>query len=79
MGHAKAVAGPETVGAYLWAEFNDWCQWEHKFIYGPYIHHCVGIHGRIAPALYEACRYIPELQPDPVDPTATEIEQYLRE
>jgi L-fucose isomerase-like protein len=77
MGHAKAVAGPETVGAYLWAEFNDWHQWEHKFIYGPYIHHCVGIHDRIAPALYEACRYIPGLQPDPVDPTAAEIEQYL--
>lgn len=78
MGHGKAVSGPATVGTYVWIEFNDWPQWEHKFIYGPYIHHCVGIHGQIAPALYEACRYIPGLKPDPVDPGAAEIEKYLR-
>jgi L-fucose isomerase-like protein len=79
MGHGKAVDGPETVGTYLWVEFNDWIQWEHKFIYGPYIHHCVGIHDWIAPILYESCRYIPGLKPDPVDPTAAEIERFLRE
>ena len=78
MGHGKAVAGPATVGTYVWIEFNDWPQWEHKFIYGPYIHHCVGIYGKLAPALYEACRYIPGLKADPVDPDAAEIERFLR-
>jgi L-fucose isomerase-like protein len=78
MGHGKGVQGPATIGTYLWVEFNDWPQWEHKFIYGPYIHHCVGVHGKVAPALYEACRYIPGLKADPVDPTAAEIEKYLR-
>lgn len=78
MGHAKGTTGPRTIGTYVWLEFRDWSKWEHKFIYGPYIHHCVGIHGKIAPALYEACKYIPGLNPDPVEPTREEIEKYLR-
>lgn len=78
MGHGTGVAGPATFGTYVWIEFKDWPKWEHKFIYGPYIHHCVGIHGKAAPVLYEACRYLPGIAPDPVDPTAGEIEKYLR-
>jgi L-fucose isomerase-like protein len=78
MGHGKGVPGPATVGTYVWVKFNDWPQWEHRFIYGPYIHHCIGIYGKIAPALFEACRYIPGLKADPVDPSAAEIEEYLR-
>ena len=78
MGHGKGTSGPKTVGTYGWIEFNDWSKWEHKFIYGPYIHHCVGVHGKYAPALYEACKYIPALSPDPVEPSASEIEKYLR-
>ena len=78
MGHGKGTTGPTTLGTYGWIEFKDWSKWEHKFIYGPYIHHCVGIHGKSAPALFEACRYIPGLKADPVDPTAEEIEKYLR-
>jgi L-fucose isomerase-like protein len=78
VGHGKAVAGPYNSGTYLWAEFNDWPLWEHKFIYGPYIHHCTGVHGKIAPALYEACRYIDGLKPDPVDPDEGTILKYLR-
>ncbi len=78
MGHGKGTTGPSTLGTYGWIEFKDWPKWEHKFIYGPYIHHCVGVHGKVAPALYEACRYIPGLKPDPVEPTAEEIEKYLR-
>lgn len=78
MGHGKGVEGPYNRGTYIWVEFNDWPLWEHKFVYGPYIHHCAGIHGKLAPALYEACRYIPGLTPDPVDPTEEQILKYLR-
>jgi L-fucose isomerase-like protein len=78
MGHGKGVEGPGTHGTWVWIKFNDWPKWEHKFVYGPYIHHCVGIHGQLAPVLFEACRYIPDVEPDPVDPTASEIEALLR-
>ena len=78
MGQGKGVTGPKNTGTYLWAEFKDWPLWEHKFIYGPYIHHCSGIHGKVAPALYEACKYLPGVKADPVEPTADEIESFLR-
>lgn len=78
MGHGKGVKGPSTMGTYGWIEFKDWYDWEEKLIYGPYIHHVVGIHGKAAPALHEACKYIPGLKADPVDPTAEEIKKYLR-
>lgn len=78
MGHGRGVEGPKTNGTYLWVEVNDWPLWEEKFIFGPYIHHCTGIHGRLAPALYEACRYIDGLRADPVDPTEQEIKRELR-
>ncbi len=78
MGHGKGTAGPYTFGTYGWIEFEDWAKWEHRFIYGPYIHHCVGVHGKTAPVLYEACRYIPGLKADPVEPAREEIEKILR-
>lgn len=78
MGEGKGVDGPKNIGTYVWVEFNDWPLWEHKFIFGPYIHHCVGIHGKVAPVLYEACKYIPGLKADPVDPSKEAIEKYLR-
>lgn len=78
MGEARGTEGPATNGTYLWVEVEDWPQWEEKFIYGPYIHHCVGIHGRLAPVLYEASKYIPGLEPDPVDPTQDDIRAYWR-
>ena len=77
-GHGKAVAGPMNKGTFVWFEVGDWPLWEEKIIYGPYIHHCTGIYGKYAPALLEACRYIPGLEPDPVDPTLEEIRKYLR-
>jgi L-fucose isomerase-like protein len=79
MGHAKGIKGPRNNGTYLWVEVEDWPLWEHKLMYGPYIHHVAGVHGSVAPVLYEACRYIPDLKPDPVTPTAEEIERSLRE
>jgi hypothetical protein len=32
----------------------------------------------VAPVIYEACRYIPGLKPDPVGPTEAEIQAWLR-
>ena len=78
LGHARGVEGPHTRGTYVWVEVNDWPLWEEKIIRGPYIHHVVGVHGHVAPVLYEACRYIPGLRPDPVEPTAAQIEAWLR-
>jgi L-fucose isomerase-like protein len=78
MGHGRGTEGPFTLGTYLWVEVPDWPLWEERVIRGPYIHHVAGIHGRWAPALYEACRYLPGLKPDPVQPTEAEMRAYLR-
>jgi len=73
----KGISGPKNKGTYLWAEFKNWLKLEKRLIDGPYIHHCTGVHGNITGALYEACRYIPELNADPVDPTEEELENRL--
>ncbi len=78
IGEGKAAIGPLSRGTYVWAEFNDWPLWEERIIRGPYVHHVAGIHGNFAPALYEACRYIPGLKPDPVEPSESEIQKWLR-
>jgi L-fucose isomerase-like protein len=78
MGKAKGIKGPYTRGTYIWVEVNDWPLWEEKFVKGPYVHHCVGIHSDIIPVLYEACNYIPGLKPDAVDPTEAQIQAWLR-
>ena len=49
-----------------------------KIVKGPYVHRCLGIHLDVVPALYEACNYIPNLKPDPVDPTESQIAAWLR-
>lgn len=74
-GHS--VDGPATHGTYGWYEFENWPRIEHKLVCGPYVHHCAGIHAHIAPVLYEACRYIPGLEPDPISPGRDEIEAFL--
>lgn len=66
LGAAEGTSGPRTVGSYLWVEVDDWSKWEKKLIYGPYVHHCVGIHAEVRAALEEAMRYIPGLTPDRV-------------
>lgn len=78
IGEARGTEGPYTRGTYLWVEVGNWPLWEEKLIYGPYIHHCVGVHARIAPALYEACRFLPGVVPDPVEPSGEEIRAWLR-
>ena len=76
-GEGKGVDGPKTFGTYLWAEFENWPLWERKLMEGPYIHHCVGIHGKYAPAIYEALKYFDNITADPATPTADEIYKYL--
>ena len=78
IGHGRGTDGPFTRGTYLWVEVNDWPLWEEHIIRGPYIHHVAGVHGHLAAALYEACRYIPGLRPDPIEPTEAEIQRWLR-
>ncbi|MEC0203946.1 L-fucose/L-arabinose isomerase family protein [Paenibacillus lautus] len=78
LGKARGIKGHYTRGSYVWVEVNDWPLWEEKLVKGPYVHHSVGIHANVIPALYEACSYIPGLTPDPVDPTEREIQAWLR-
>jgi L-fucose isomerase-like protein len=78
MGQARGTKGPETYGTYLWVEMDCWPKWEEKLMNGPYVHHVAAVHGRIAPLLYEACKYIPGLAPDPIEPSAEEIRAYWR-
>jgi len=78
LGKAKGIKGPYSRGSFLWVEVNDWPLWEEKLVTGPYIHHSTGIHANVIPAIYEACKYIPGLNPDPVDPTENEIRAWLR-
>ncbi|WP_199614011.1 L-fucose/L-arabinose isomerase family protein [Paenibacillus alkalitolerans] len=78
LGRARGIQGPYTRGSYVWVEVNDWPLWEETLVKGPYVHHSVGIHKDVVPALYEACNYIPGLKPDPVDPTESEIRSWMR-
>ena len=78
MGQGKTCDGPYTRGTYLWFETPDWPQWEERIINGPYVHHVAGIHSHCSAALFEACRFIPGLEPDPVQPTDGEIKSWLR-
>lgn len=78
LGKAKGIQGPYTRGSYVWVEVNDWPLWEEKLVKGPYVHHAVGIHQDVIPVLFEACTYIPGLIADPVDPTVSEIQSWLR-
>lgn len=57
-GEGRGVDGPLTGGNYIWFETSDWPKWERKLMFGPYIHHVAGIHGRYASVLEEACRYL---------------------
>lgn len=64
---AVGIDGPKTNGNYVWVETSDWPAWERKFMYGPYIHHICGIHGKYADVLKEACRYIGNVTHDSVN------------
>ena len=58
VGKGEAVDGPVTNGNYCWLKVDDWVKWEKKFVYGPYIHHVVGVYGDHVAAFQDACRYL---------------------
>ncbi|MBQ9162522.1 MAG: hypothetical protein IJX74_04520 [Clostridia bacterium] len=65
-GACKTVAGPQTHGTYIWAEFDDLQKWEDRIINGPYIHHFVEIEGDYTREIAEFCRYFPNLKKDEI-------------
>jgi L-fucose isomerase-like protein len=77
LGNAKGIDGPKGMGTYLWVEVANIKRLETKIVCGPYIHHCVGIHENVVPALYEACKYL-GIKPDLYDPIKEKVEAYLR-
>ena len=66
-GEGRGVDGPSTDGNYVWFETDDWVKWEKKLIYGPYIHHIIGAHGKYKAVLHEACKYLHGVKPDSVE------------
>lgn len=77
-GEGHTTEGPHVRGSYVWMEVNDWPAWEERLVRGPYIHHVSGAYGRYAAVLYEATRFLPGVQPDLLDPTAAQVEAWLR-
>ncbi|RZT02442.1 L-fucose/L-arabinose isomerase family protein [Cuneatibacter caecimuris] len=78
MGSARGIEGPRTKGTYAWVEVKNLVKLEEKIVTGPYVHHCVGIHGDVIPAVYEALKYIPGIKPDLYDDNEEEIRAFLR-
>ena len=64
VGEAKTTVGPKNVGNYVWIETENWPEWEHKLVEGPYIHHVSGAYGNYGEILLEACKYIDYLNAD---------------
>ncbi len=64
IGEAKTTVGPKNVGSYVWIETENWPEWEHKLVEGPYIHHVSGAYGNYGEILLEACKYIDYLNAD---------------
>jgi L-fucose isomerase-like protein len=77
LGNAKGIDGPYTLGTYLWIEVENWKRLEAKIVEGPYIHHCVGIHGDYVPVLYEACKYL-GLRADLYDNNDEAVKAFIR-
>jgi L-fucose isomerase-like protein len=77
LGNARGIDGPYTKGTYLWIEVKNWKRLEAKIVEGPYIHHCVAVHGDFVPVLYEACKYL-GIKPDLYDNNEEEVKAFLR-
>lgn len=78
MGHARGIEGPKNQGTYVWIEVENLKKLEAKIVEGPYIHHCVGVHGDVLPVLHEALKFIPGLKPDYYDTTSEDMDAILR-
>lgn len=59
-------------------KFKNWPRIEEKLIYGPYIHHVAGVHGKIAPVILEASKYMNGVEFDAGEPETEEIRSWLR-
>ena len=68
VGKGQSIHGPETGGNYTYLQVADWRKWERKFVYGPYVHHVVGIFGDYKDSLCDACRYLGIKYDTPYDP-----------
>ena len=66
-GKFNTTEGPHTFGTHIWAEFKDLPAIENKLINGPYIHHMSEIFGDYSEILEEFCKFIPELEFDPIE------------
>ena len=66
-GEGKAISGPYTLNNYVWMEVDNWPYWERTLMEGPFIHHTGMIYGHYSKALVEACKYVPELSPIPLN------------
>lgn len=75
IGEAHTTDGPASAGSYVWIEVNNWKMWEHKLVEGPYIHHVSCVYGKRGEILLEACKYIPGLMADVVEPSEEELIQ----
>jgi len=74
IGEGKGVDGPETSGTYVWFEVDDWLKWEKHLVEGPYVHHCSGVHAKVAHILAESCKYL-GIIPDAISPNSQDIEE----
>ena len=77
LGGAEGIDGPAGRGTYLWVRVANIKRLEAKIVEGPYIHHCTGIHARVVPVLFEACKYL-GIEPDLYDPIEDDVRAYLR-
>ena len=75
IGEAKTTDGPKNVGSYVWIEVDNWAEWEHKIVEGPYIHHVSGLYGKYGEILLEACKYINELDADAIESQNNEFKK----
>lgn len=66
-GSFETTDGPATIGTYMWAKFDDLAKIERKLIDGPYIHHMSEVYGDYTDVLEDFCRYIPNLEFDPLE------------
>lgn len=75
VGNAKTCEGPYEQGTYAWFEFKDLNRFEAKYVYGPYIHHMVGVRADVVPILAEAGKYL-GVKADYFDPIADKVDAY---
>ncbi len=63
VGEGHSINGPATGGNYTYLKVSNWADWEKKFVYGPYVHHVVGIFGEYRKAVLDALRHL-DIQSD---------------